>query len=135
LLPQALAAVGLAVLAGRGEMRAAVVAYALAMGSLLLYAALGGRGGDGAALMAMLNMLQLAVAGIVLVSLGAQARAGLPWRAMAASLLCLLALAGLASQWAVPNFGAGLLIASLGALFVMAATWWASPDLRVALAR
>jgi peptidoglycan biosynthesis protein MviN/MurJ (putative lipid II flippase) len=135
LLPQALGAVALAVLAARGEMRVAVMAYGLALGVLLLYAARGSS--DGAVLMAILNFLQASVALIVLAALGAQARDWLPWRAMAISLLCLLALAGLAFQIPLPawNPWTGLAIAGLGGSLVMAATWWGSADLRAALAR
>jgi putative peptidoglycan lipid II flippase len=135
LLPQAVAAVALAVLAARGRMKAAVIAYGLALALLLAYAVWGSA--DGARLMVLLNILQGGVAVIVLAALGSRARAWLPWRSMSISLACLLALAGLATQAAGASWGlaAGLVAAALAGAFVMAATWWGSADLRTALAR
>jgi peptidoglycan biosynthesis protein MviN/MurJ (putative lipid II flippase) len=135
LLPQAVIAVALAVLAARGEMKLAVLAYGLALACLLAYAASGRI--DGARLMIALNILQLAVAVIVIGALRAQLRAWLPWRSMLTSLLCLLVLAGFAAQLPVASWGLwpGLLLATLAALLVIGATWWGSADLRTALAR
>src|SRR6185369_4145139 len=136
LLPQALIAVALTVLAARGRMKAAVLAYSLALALLLAYAARGAS--DGAALMVLLNLLLGLVAVVVLAALGPQARAWLPWRSMAISFACLLALAGLATQSWLPASSAlwlGLLVAGLAGLAVMGATWWGSADLRAALAR
>lgn len=132
---QALISVALAVLAARGGMRVAVLAYALALGLLLLYAAAGSA--DGARLMVMLNALQFGVAGMLLAVLGANLRAWLPWRAMSLSLLCLLAVAALASQAHVPSSGmwVGLGVAGVAGALVVAVTWWGSADLRAALAR
>ncbi|NPC56208.1 lipid II flippase MurJ [Caenimonas soli] len=135
LLPQALIAVALTVLAARGRMKAAVLAYGLALALLLVYGVSGGQ--DGGRLMGVLNLLQATVAAGVLVALGSSARSWLPWRAMLVSLLCLLVLAGLAAQASVPSLGlwSGLALAALAGLAVMAATWWGSGDLRAALAR
>ena len=135
LLPQAVIAVALAVLAARGEMKLAVLAYSLALASLFAYAALGRT--DGARLMAALNTLQLLVAVIVAGALGTHLRAWLPWRSMLISLLCLLALAGFAAQLPLGSLGLwpGLLAAAAAGLLVMGATWWGSADLRAALAR
>lgn len=135
LLPHAVVAVALAVLAVRGRMKAAVMAYGLALALLLGYAAWGTP--DGALLMVCLNALQCAVAAIVMASLGASARTWLPWQSMAISLACLLALAGLAAQLPAPSWGlpAGVALAGLAAVFVMAVTWCGSADLRQALAR
>ncbi len=135
LLPHAVVAVALAVLAVRGRMKAAVTAYGLALALLLGYAAWGAV--DGARLMAVLNLLQCAVAVVVLAALGGEARAWLPWRSMAISLLCLLALAGLGAQLPLPSWGlwAGLAAAGAAGALVMAGTWWGSADLRQALAR
>ena len=135
LLPQAVIAVALAVLAARGEMKLAVLAYGLALVSLLAYAASGHV--DGAGLMMALNTLQLAVAAIAASALGSQLRAWLPWRSMLISLACLVVLAGLAAHVPVGSWGLwpGLAAAVLAGLFVMAATWWGSADLRAALAR
>jgi peptidoglycan biosynthesis protein MviN/MurJ (putative lipid II flippase) len=136
LLPQALIAVALTVLAARSRMRTAVMAYGAALGLLLGYSAWGV--GDGASLMVLLNFLLGAVAVAVIVALGPQALAWLPWRSMAISFACLLALAGLAMQaWlpSSPGLWLGLAVAGLAGLAVMGATWWGSADLRAALAR
>jgi putative peptidoglycan lipid II flippase len=136
LLPQALIAVALTVLAASGRMKTAVFAYGLALALLLGYAARGAS--DGAALMVLLNLLLGFVAVVVIAALGPQARAWLPWRSMAISFACLLALAGLATQSWLPSAAGlwlGLVIAGLAGLAVMGATWWGSADLRAALAR
>jgi peptidoglycan biosynthesis protein MviN/MurJ (putative lipid II flippase) len=136
LLPQALIAVALTVLAARGRMKIAVLAYGLALSLLLGYAAWGVS--DGAALMVLLNVLLGCVAAVVVIALGQHARAWLPWRSMAISLACLLALAGVATQaWlpSSPGLWLGLALAGLAGLAVMGATWWGSSDLRAALAR
>lgn len=133
--PQALIAVSLTVLAARGRMKAAVLAYGAALALLLGYAAEGAS--DGAGLMVLLNVLLGAVAVVVVIGLGRQAGAWLPWRSMAISLACLLASAGLATQWLAssPGLWFGLVAAGLAGLIVMGATWWGSADLRAALAR
>lgn len=134
LLPQAVTAVALAVLAARGAMRPAVAAYGAALAVLLAYAAWGSA--DGERLMLILNLLQAGVAAVVLAAIGPQARSWLPWRAMAISLLCLLVLAGLAARLPAPvGLWPGLVLAGLAGALVMAATWWGSADLRAALAR
>jgi putative peptidoglycan lipid II flippase len=135
LLPQAVTAVSLAVLAARGEMKLAVLAYALALASLLTYAA--GGHTDGARLMVALNALQLLVALIVAGGLGMRLRSWLPWKSMLVSLLCLLVLAGFAAQVPPGSLGLwpGLLAALAAGLVIMGATWWGSADLRAALAR
>jgi putative peptidoglycan lipid II flippase len=136
LLPQALIAVGLTVLAARGSMKVAVAAYALAL-ALLLW--LGARGmSDGAHLMLLVNLLLCMVAIAVVAALGPQARAWMPWRSMGVPLVCLLGVGGFMSQaWDVSSVGlvVRLVLATLAAMLVMAATWWSSSDLRAALAR
>ncbi len=135
LLPQALIAVALTVLASRGRMKFAVIAYALALGILLAYGARGQ--GDGASLMTLLNLLFAGVAVAVVAALGPQGLAWLPWRSMALSLAVLLAVSGLAAQAPVASTGLaiGLLSAAAAGLAVMGVTWWGSSDLRAALAR
>ena len=136
LLPQAVIAVGLTVLAARGRMRVAVTAYALALALLLWFGARGSS--DGAQLMLLLNVLLCMVAVAVVVALGPQARAWMPWRAMGASLFCLFGIAGFVSQaWDASSVGLALrlVLAALAGLLVMGATWWSSSDLRAALAR
>jgi putative peptidoglycan lipid II flippase len=136
LLPQALIAVALTVLAARGRMKMAVMAYGLALALLLAYAAR--VASDGAALMVLLNFLLGFVAIVVIAALGPQARAWLPWRSMAISFVCLLALAGLTTQSWLPSPAGlllGLVVAGLAGLAVIGATWCGSADLRAALAR
>jgi putative peptidoglycan lipid II flippase len=127
--PQAVVAVSLAALAARGGMKPAVLAYGVALALLLLYAAWGRS--DGAALMVLLNLLQSGVAIAVLAALGSGARSWLPWRSMTISLLCLLALAGVATQ-APTSLGvwAGLAGAALAGLLVVGVTWWGSAEFR-----
>lgn len=132
LLPQSLVAVALAVLAGRGRMKPAVLAYALALAVLL---AAGGWGWTGGArLMSLLNVLFALVAVATVAALGAEVRSWLPWRAMAISLagLVVVAVVTPAAAW---GLWAGLAAAAVAGLLVMAATWWGSIDLRSALAR
>lgn len=136
LLPQALIAVALTVLAARSRMKAAVAAYALALALLLAYGAWGDS--DGARLMVLLNVLLGGVAAAVVAALGSQARAWVPWRSMSISLGCLLVIAALTLPSALgqpANPWAGLLLAGFGGLLVVGATWWGSGDMRSALAR
>jgi peptidoglycan biosynthesis protein MviN/MurJ (putative lipid II flippase) len=136
LLPQALIAVSLTVLAARGRMRAAVAAYALALALLLAYGLWGAS--DGARLMVLLNLLLAGVGVAVIAALGPLARAWLPWGSMSISLACLLAIAALALPSALGQPAspwAGLLLAGFGGLLVVGATWWGSGDMRSALAR
>jgi peptidoglycan biosynthesis protein MviN/MurJ (putative lipid II flippase) len=138
LLPQALTAVALAVLAARGRMKPAVFAYAAALAALLAAGAWGWS--DGARLLLLLNLLFGLVAVAVIAAAGVQARAWLPWRAMAISLACLMLVWGFASAggaWLSLGWGlAPVLVAAAAAgLLVLAATWWGSVDLRAALAR
>jgi putative peptidoglycan lipid II flippase len=136
LLPQALIAVALTVLAARRRMKVAVLAYGVALALLLLYAAHGAS--DGAILMILLNVLLAAVALVLVVAAVPPARTWFPWRSMVISFACLLALAGLAAQPWLPSSSAlwlGLALAGLAGAAVMGATWWGSADLRAALAR
>ncbi|HWI81347.1 lipid II flippase MurJ [Ramlibacter sp.] len=136
LLPQALIAVTLAVLAARGRLKPAVLGYALALALLLLA---GGSGwSDGAALMLLLDALFAIVAVVAVAAVGAQVRAWLPWRAMAISLGALLAVAVLThslASFAGAGVWPGLAAAAAAGLLVLAMTWWGSADLRTALAR
>ena len=136
LLPQALIAVALTVLAARGKMKVAVMAYGAALALLLAYALRGSS--NGALLMIVINVLLAGVAVAVIGALGVEARSWLPWRSMAVSLACLILVAGAAGSMPVFTRMAlvtGLAAAVLAAATVLAATWWGSPDLRRALAR
>lgn len=132
LLPQALIAVALAVLAGRGRMKPAVLAYGAALALLL---AAGGWGlTDGAQLMSLLNVLFGLVAIATIAALGKQVRSWLPWRAMAISLGGLAAIAALSFGAPFVALGpwTGLAAAAVAGVLVLAATWWGSVDLRSA---
>ncbi len=135
LLPQALIAVALAVLAGRGRMAPAVLAYGAALALLL---AAGGWGWTGGAqLMWLLNALFCVVAIATIAALGAQVRSWLPWRAMAISLagLAVVAAISFGASSAALGLWTGLAAAAVAGLLVLGATWWGSSDLRCALAR
>jgi len=131
LLPQALVAIALAALATQHRLRIAVAGHGLALAVLLLSQAR-----SGAALMGWLVALWTAIALLLLRALGNDVRHWLPWRALAASggslllLQAVLLLTGLpsslAAQWAA---------AIAAALALFGFTWWASADLRAALAR
>ena len=130
LLPQAVIAISLAVLAAQERLRIAVAAYGMALVALLLAGAR-----EGGALMAWLDVLWTAIALVLLRVLRPAAQGWVPWRALAAAggvvALVQVALllgqpATLASQWAA---------AIVAAVAVLGGAWAASPDLRAALAR
>ena len=131
LLPQAVIAVALTVLAAQGRMKAAVTAYALALAALVAVGATGVR--DGGALMAALNWIQAAVAAATVVAIGPQARRWLPWQVLAGALAALLALA--AALTLLPSaigLVSGLLAAAACAAVVLAVSWLAGSGLRQA---
>ena len=135
LLPQALIAVGLTVLAARGRMHAAVLAYALALGTLL---AAGHAGlADGASLMLLMNALLGGVAVVVLAALGRDLRTGMPWRALAVAGGGLIVVAVLSRT--VGPLGGGVAVqlaaAVVAALAVIALAAGLSRDVRAALRR
>ena len=134
LLPQAVIAVVLTVLAARARMKMAVAAYALALVALLI--AGGGGMSDGGRLLMLMNVLLACVAALAMLALGASARRWLPWRTMAIALAALAAVAVVASQFAIPaGMLAGLAAAAFAATLVLAVSWWSGPDLKAALAR
>jgi putative peptidoglycan lipid II flippase len=136
LLPQAIIAVALNVLASRGQMRVAVFAYACAL-ALLLSAGLVGVH-DGGALMLLLDVLLTAVAVAVLWPLRAHWRGWLPWRAIGAGLagvLLSLFLAARLPTVVLVNLWPGLAAGAFAALAVGGLAWWSSRDVRAALAR
>ncbi len=129
LLPQAVIAVALTVLAAQGRMKAAVLAYALALAALVAMGAAGVH--DGGTLMLALNLMLAAVAVATVMAIGVDARRWLPWRALAGSLAALLALAlGLAQLPAPPGLVAGLALAAFCAALVLASAWLAGSGLR-----
>lgn len=146
LLPQALAAVALTVLATLGRLRLVVLAYALALAVLLLAGVAGLH--QGGTLMGLLNVLFCGVALAAWWGLGPVARQCLPVRAMLVPLAVLLALACVV-QWWTPAMGdlapavlardfgrnqAFMLVCSAwAAIVVIIAGWFGAPQLRQAL--
>ncbi len=136
LLPQALAAVALTVLASQGRLRPAAGLYALALLVVAGLAAAEPRGG--AALMAVLNAVFMFVALGLLISLGAGAARCLPVRAMLWPLAALLLVAALLRA----TGGAGgltivpaLALALVAAGAVLGAAWHGAGPMRQALRR
>ena len=132
LLPQAVIAVALTVLAAQGRMKVAVLAYALALAALL---ALGTAGvHDGGALMMALNFMLVAVAAATVFAIGPDARHWLPWGVLAGSLAALLMLAlGLTLLPGPVGVVAGLALAAACAALVLGASWLAGSGLRKGL--
>ncbi len=138
LLPQALIAVALTVLAGLGRLRWPVVAYGLALLLLLVIGASGSHGG--ATLMRLLNGVLLLVAVLSLLALGRQGlRHWLPWGSLWPAPLLLLgtAAAGHLGVFAdIQDDTPVALAAAAGfAMLVIAGGWLGGPDLRRALRR
>lgn len=132
LLPQALIAVGLTVLAAQRRMQVAVWAHAAAFIALLVLAP--GRPG-GASLMAWLNGLYALIAAAVLIALGRAGWRWLPWRALAAAFVVLLPCAVLARISMQLASWLQLVLAAAAAGAVLATATLASPDVRRALRR
>ena len=132
LLPQALTSVALAVLAARGQLRPAAVAYGVA---LLVLLAAGPR--EGGALMAWTNGLHALVCVVLLALLGRGLRHWLPWRTLVVAGGAVLLLQFVLVQAPASQAGAPLLLggAVLSAALLIALSWLASPDLRGALRR
>ena len=133
LLPQAVAAVALTVLAAQRRMRPAVAAYAMAL-LLLLGAATAGVV-DGFALMQVLNAGYVLVALACVMVIGREARSAIPWRAFAWSGAALAAVL-LLDRWlsvGPVSAAAQLAAAALAAVAIVLLTLWRSAELRQAL--
>jgi sodium/proline symporter len=127
----ALIAIALAVLAAQDRLRLAVLAYGVALAVLLL-----AHPGQGGVLMAWLDGLRAAIALVLLRSIRPAARGWLPWRARGAAGGALLAIQAAVLVAGIPGSPGGQWLAAVGAaVLVGGAAWWASPDLRSALAR
>jgi peptidoglycan biosynthesis protein MviN/MurJ (putative lipid II flippase) len=135
LLPQALVAVALTVLASVQRLRPVVVAYGVALLALLLTGAWSR--GDGGRLMIVLNLGLGFVALVSLLVLGRGAGRWLPWRPMAVSLALLMACAALRRSGLLDglDLAAGLACAVAAALAVVAGNCLASAEFRAALRR
>ncbi len=133
LLPQALIAVTVLVLATVGRLYAVAIVYALA---LVVLAGLGFSGlHEGRAVMMVLVAVMAAQALLLLRWLGASALRALPWRQMAvpAALCAALSVAGRLLPVTQPMLV--LLVAVLFAGLLLVASYAASPVLRVSLKR
>lgn len=138
LLPQALIAVALTVLAGQSRMKAPVLAYGAALAVLLLAGAQGAS--DGLVLMWLLNAAWAGVALVSLAALGRKALAlWLPWRSMWSPFLVLAAAAAGSTPAPIRDMLAStvttLALSGAVAMVVIAAGWLAGADLRRALRR
>lgn len=134
LLPQALLAVALTVLATQGRMVWAVFGQTLAL-ALLGLAALG-QVQDGAALMGWLNAALGLAALVGLGALGHPVWRWLPWHTLLGSGLALLGLTFLLRPlFAGQNLAIALAGAALAAIFLIAIGWASGPDLQRALRR
>ncbi|MEY2619279.1 MAG: hypothetical protein RL522_2281 [Pseudomonadota bacterium] len=136
LLPQAVAAVALTVLASQGRMRPAAGLYAMALVAVLGLTATNPR--DGAALMAVLNAVFMFVALGLLIALGAGAARCLPVRAMLWPFGALLVVAALlraaGGAGGLPMVPA-LTLAVLAGGAVLGAAWYGAGPMRQALRR
>lgn len=119
LLPQALTAVGLTVLASQRHMAASAWLFALGLAGVLA----AGRAGlhDGASLMWALNAGYALVAAGVMATVGRGVLACLPWPTLGLSLLALLGAALWSPAGGSRPLAAGLAAAVLAALLVLAA--------------
>ncbi len=135
LLPQAVSAVALTVLASQRRLRPAAIIHGLALVALLAAPAWLPRGGE--ALMGALNGLFALIAGVLVACLGPAARAAMPWRLMAVSTLALLAVAGLHSAFGFMGGTGlpGLAWAGVGAAAVLLSAWACDPVMKAALRR
>lgn len=136
LLPQAVSAVALTVLASQGRMRPAAGLYALAL--LGLGAATLGAPLDGQGWMGVLNGVFTGVAIGLLIALGPQVRHCLPWRALAWPAVA-LALVAVAASWGGDDGARAwplqMALAVAAGLFVLAAAWAGAGSMRHALRR
>lgn len=136
LLPQALIAVAITVLAAQARLKTAVAAYAAAAAALLAAAALGVS--EGVTLMQLLNALLAAVAIVMVAALGVRGLRWVPWRSMALPAAGLLAVAGVLAGFpslAMGGMAGGLCAALCAAGLVTGVAWLGSGELRQALRR
>lgn len=131
LLPQALTAIAVSVLAAQGRMHAPVVAYGAALLLLLTHGP-----GEGGELMLWLNWLWAGVCAASLWALRDGLRSWLPARALGLSSVALAVLATLLGWTGAPaDLPLQFALGAVAALAVLGLTWAGSPDLRAALRR
>jgi hypothetical protein len=139
LLPQALIAVALTVLAVQGRMRLAVVAYASALLALVAFGLIAKR--DGEWLMAALNVVLSGVAWILMARLNGSRSAWplVAWRAMLVPVVALLVISLVAgvlqAGFPIQHGLAEVAVSVLGAIVVVATSWLANVELRTVLRR
>lgn len=137
LLPQALLAVLLTLMASTGRLKGAVLAY---LGALLLLPTLvwfgqPADGIDGGRVMWAINASLCAAAVALLVREREFLRGVLLWRDLLPGVVAALGVAWLGASWPVTDRLSGLGWALAAALAVLAVAWLASPGLRRALRR
>ncbi len=136
LLPQAVSAVALIVLAAQARMRPAVAGYAA---GLLLLLVVGLAAPGGLVLMHSLNVAYLLAAIVGCWALGPQRSEWLPWRAFLPPFAALLVTAAAAPLLrpllAGAGIAAGLGAGAVAAALVVAVSLWRSSELRAALRR
>lgn len=138
LLPQALLAVLLTLMASTGRLRGAVLAYLLALlllPGLVLWTGPPERGPDGAHVMWAVNAALAVTAVLLLLREREFLRGALVWRDLWPSAAAALGVAWLCASWQVTHRLGGLGLALLAALTVLAVAWLACPGLRRALRR
>jgi putative peptidoglycan lipid II flippase len=137
LLPQALTAVALTILATQRRMAPAVIGYGVSLGLVLASAAAGWQ--DGLWLMHLLNGCQLLVAGVCIVALGHARSRWLPWQAFGwgvVGLALVVPAAALLPSHAITSSWIGtIVLGAIGAVFVVLLSAWRSRDVREALRR
>lgn len=133
LLPQALIAVSVLVLATVDRLRVAGGAFGVALAVLAVLGAAGLH--DGRQVMIALGIILAALALGLLWSLGPRARQSLAWRDMAVPAVLCGVLAALSTLLPVNNLWLTLGVAALCAGAVLAGAWVSSPALRAALKR
>jgi hypothetical protein len=137
LLPQALLAVLLTLMASTGRLRHAVGAYGLALAVLATGAWLGTRWGlsGGGFVMGLVNAA-LALAALALcLSEREHVCNALAWRDLLPAALAAVCVATMGASWQIDSRWSGLLLAVLAAGAVIGVAWLASPGLRRALRR
>jgi len=130
LLPQAVSAVGLTVLAAQARLRPAALWHALALAALLALGTLASSSGS-FLMVALCGVLMMVALG-VLAAMGGAVWRHLPWAPMGVALAALTAVAGLA-PWVMQSLPAPawrLALAVLAALGVLVAAWAAAGPLR-----
>lgn len=133
LLPQALIAVAVLVLATIGRLQVAALAFAATVAALLALGAAGLHQGQ-QVMMALAGLMAL-LAAVLLRSLGPRALQSLPWREMTIPGALCAALAYAATFLPAAQPVLVLAVAGLFACVVVGASWATSPALRAALKR